>query len=1747
MLQGATHGSRLPCDCKPGDRTPCRTVLLREVSSGERGIAWLQVLTVAAVVIVLGHYGQGRDALIGVRTTRMSEILPLRFRFSDDLTIRAFLETVTNQIATAESHLVPLAWLLDHYPLFSARRPHYDVAVDFVGSRTQVPSAEVVVRCTATSASFHRSKQSITAGTAGRLPDHVRVVLTTLSAGDSVLVGDISPLTAKERDEILVNRNNTAIAYRRGATLHELVDEQARARPDAVAVSFDGAHLTYRDLVTRANRLAHQIMAARVRPPIPVGVCVQRGIDMVVAKLAVLKIGAPYVPLDPEDPDLRLKHLLRLGEVGLTVVSSATAARLLAITAVVDMSAQHDHPDEPVAAGNTASDPAMVLFTSGSTGEPRAVELTHRAITRIADNPSWLPLRSSDVVSQSSHPSFDWCAYQIWGALINGARLVVVPPATLLSPRELSTLVRAERINTLCVTTALFHELASRSPAMFAGIERLLVAGERLRSAELRRVLLDGPPEHVYNLYGPTENGVYTTFHECSTVDFPDVPIGRPVPNTSVYILDDRRAPVADGVVGDVYVGGDGLSPGYRGRPDLTGERFVPDPFSPGTDRMLFDTGDRAAYRPDGVIEFHGRRNFQIKIRGFRVEPEEVESRLVRCPNVRLAAVTASADSDTNRHLIAFVVPAVGGDIEAQEIRRQLRENLPAAVVPGRFVVVEELPLNAHGKLDRTRLAEVADSTSVGAAPPRQDDIDIVIAALWKDVLQAPDIGPDDDFFSIGGDSRMVMQLVHRINELFGTDIEPVALFESPTVAGFAATIRDSRGGDTRTDDKQVHSTRAPLSWPQQALWDASTLATETSLYNESFTLTVRETLDVDALAESLNDLLARHGALRIGFAETGGTETGDRVVQQIANVDTMPLTRIDLSGIPVAEQARQAELLAVQQARLPFALDRPPLVRALLIRFAPDHHKLHLIAHHLVSDGMSFSHVLARDLHALYRQRVGQAAPAAATVPTDYLNYARSQRERVTAASCAAKLRRVADELHGTRPTELPLLQPRQPISSFRGARRTCQLPSEAVEWITDLSRHHKVTFTTVLLSVFQIALHVVTGTTDLVTGLVQDSRERPELDGVCGNFVNMIPLRCDLTGDPTYSDVLARTHAAYVTGQALRGTPLSLVEEHLADELPAPLVRIAFSVQPDVLVLGPDWTAHFNTLDNGTARLDLTLFADITHVTVGLVFEYATDVVSEATVARLESAFRTTLSTVAARPDTRLSELVDPGSANDGGDVGAMTVQAVTEAWTTQLGAAPSSPNSDFFESGGNSIRASRLIAAVRTRFDIDIAHTSTLTRTFLGESTVNSLAKGLTALLGDHEGKHRRGLRPSAHIDFATESMLPAGLEFPTPPTTPRERPESVLLTGASGFLGSHLLKELLTRTDATIHCLVRARSRRHAEDRIRAGLRDYGAGADVDLSRITPVPGDLAAARLGLTEADYDRLAHEVDTVFHNGAWVNFIYPYEKLKESNVTGTLRMLRLSATGRPKRLHYISSQGVFSSQGVLGVTEVDESTRLTNPGHLFMGYVESKWVSETLLRQARERGLDVSVYRPHDIGGDSASGCWKVTGFVCSLIRSFTEIGAIPDYRLPLDLTPVDTTARAVVDLALHGQSAKPVYHLNNPRYALISDLKPLLDDAGHPVRTVPAAEWDDLLLRHTAEHPDSVIAPFTHLFTERWTDQNLSVVDLYLEGRMPRIKCATTWDSITDPSVTCPSGRRLLPKYTDYLARIGFLGSQ
>ena len=654
-------------------------------------------------------------------------------------------------------------------------------------------------------------------GTVERMWEHYQALLAALLA-DPARPVSATPLAADdERRVVLEEWGRAESEYPRDATVHALFAEQARARPHAPALDWDQGITTYAGLDAQSERIARRLRALRLGAEARVGVAMERGPALSAAVLAVLKAGGAYVPLDADFPAQRLSRMVADAGVAALVVADQVPDALadfrgpvLRLDAVdadgeadsADAAASADRADAgdappPFAAPESL---ACVLFTSGSTGAPKGIGITHRGIVRLVRGAGWARLDGDARVAQAASPSFDAFTMELWGALLNGACSVGIARDTLLSPAALPARVREGRVTTLFLTTSLFNEVAREAPDTFAGLRDVLLGGEAADPDAVRRVLAGDPPERLTNVYGPTENTTLSTHHAIRAIspDAPSVPIGGPVSNSRAYVLDDRMHPAPPGVPGEVYVGGDGLARGYVGKPGLTAERFVPDPFG-GAGERLYRTGDRARWLPEGALEFLGRVDGQVKVRGFRVELGEVEAALRDLPGVRDAAVTAPADAAGVRTLAAYLVPRDGAGVDAGEARAALAARLPAYMVPATFAVLPALPLTVAGKVDRGALPapHPAEAPAAGFAAPETED-ERAIAAAWAEVLGVERVGATDGFFALGGHSLRAVRIVARIEEMLGVRLPVSAIFDAPTVralAGRVARARESGDG----------------------------------------------------------------------------------------------------------------------------------------------------------------------------------------------------------------------------------------------------------------------------------------------------------------------------------------------------------------------------------------------------------------------------------------------------------------------------------------------------------------------------------------------------------------------------------------------------------------------------------------------------------------------------------------------------------------------------------------------------------------------------------------------------------------------------------------------------------------------------------------------------------------------------------------------------------------------------------------
>ena len=632
------------------------------------------------------------------------------------------------------------------------------------------------------------------AATIERMFGHFQWLLEGIVAQPDRSISDLPLLTPAEQHRLLVEWNNPRRDYPKDRCIQELFELQAENNPDAVALLDEGRELSYRALNSRANQLAHHLRKLSVGPEVLVGICVERSIEMVVGLLGILKAGGAYVPLDPSYPRERLEFMLQDSGSPVLITQQALAdvfightGKLISLDTEWKKIGQGSKSN--LALETTSDSLAYVIYTSGSTGQPKGVAVTHQAVNRLVMNTDYAPLTSTDVVAQASNVSFDAATFEIWGALLNGARLVMTTKDTLLSPRSLATAIERHGITTLFLTTALFNQMVEKIPAALAKLRYLLFGGEAVDPQRVKELLQSGSPKHLLHVYGPTETTTFASWYWVREVaeDAITVPIGRPIANTEIYILDAHLNPVPVGVVGELHVGGPGVARGYLNRPELTAERFIKQPFSNDPHARLYKTGDSVRYLADGNIEFVGRIDDQVKIRGFRIELEEIEAVLAEHPALQEAAVLAREDVPGDKRLVAYVVAKHGSSPSSGELRAYLKQTLPDYMIPFAFVSLNELPLNPSGKIDRRALPAPDTGCSTSIAP--RSSVEEVLAGIWRDVLQVEQAGVEDNFFELGGHSLLMAQVMSRVRDTLQLEIPLRALLEAPTISGLAEAI----------------------------------------------------------------------------------------------------------------------------------------------------------------------------------------------------------------------------------------------------------------------------------------------------------------------------------------------------------------------------------------------------------------------------------------------------------------------------------------------------------------------------------------------------------------------------------------------------------------------------------------------------------------------------------------------------------------------------------------------------------------------------------------------------------------------------------------------------------------------------------------------------------------------------------------------------------------------------------------------
>ncbi len=1145
------------------------------------------------------------------------------------------------------------------------------------------------------------------ASTAARLLAHyVALLLAAVEAPEAPL-SRLPLLSAAERHQAIREWNDTASNFPR-RSVHRLFAEQAAARPDSVAVVWEGGELSYGELARRAGRIARGLGRLGVGRESRVGLCAERSGEMVAAVLGILAAGGAYVPLDASYPRQRLELLV--ADAGLAALVGPR--RLLELLpdglprlALEELAIDElELPGPGAAAAAAWADPAAwddpaglayVLYTSGSTGKPRGVEVGHRAVVRLVRDTGYLSLGPGEVFLQLASMSFDAATLELWGPLLNGGRLVLYPPRPF-SLGELAEVVRRHGVTTLWLTAGLFHLAVEESLEGLAGLRQLLAGGDALSRPHVERALAALPGVELIDGYGPTENTTFsTTWRLRRGLGAGAVPIGRPIAGGEAHVLDRALEPAPLGSMGELYVGGAGLARGYLGDPARTAERFVPDPFAASGGLRLYRTGDLARWRADGVLEFLGRLDQQVKVRGFRIELGEVESALLRHPRVREAVVVAPADGARDRRLVAYYVAgeAAGGEPagapaagpEAAELRELLQALLPAYMVPSAWVALAELPLTPNGKVDRRALPDPAEGRPAGerqVAAPRTP-VEERIAAIWAEVLglnrgldrgldppaaPAPrglSVGIDDDFFALGGHSLSAARVVARLRQAFGVDLALRELFERPTVAALARRIEAALGAGAEVAEgalvplaPALRGGPLPVSFAQQRLWFLDRLAPDNPAYNIPVAFVLEGPLAPAALAAALAEAVRRHEVLRTRFVEVDGEPW-----QEILPPRSFQLPVVDLAGLPQEGGRRDGERtrLVGEEAVRTFDLRRGPLLRASLLRLAPpagERHLLLLTLHHVVYDGWSEG-VLLGELSALYGAAVERRRSPLPELRIQYADYAAWQRAW-PAEVLDRQLAFWQRELAGAPAAlELPTDRPRPAAQSFRGGSREMRLPVDVAARLAGLARREGATAHMLYLAAFAALLFRYTGERDLLLGVPVANRTRPELEGLVGFFVNTLALRVRVDGEVDFRRLLAAVRETSLAAFAHQDVSFEAVVEALRparDLSRNPLIQAVLSLQsarPAALgeATGRSEAAAALRLEpvqiaeRTTAKFDLALTVvegePAAARPASMELEYAADLFAASTAARLLAHYAAILAAATEAPEMAVSLL--------------------------------------------------------------------------------------------------------------------------------------------------------------------------------------------------------------------------------------------------------------------------------------------------------------------------------------------------------------------------------------------------------------------------------------------------------------------------------------------------------------------------
>jgi amino acid adenylation domain-containing protein len=1108
---------------------------------------------------------------------------------------------------------------------------------------------------------FHYDGARLERGMVERIAGWYQNLLAAGLANAEAKVSELPLLSEAERQQLLVEWNKTAAEYPAAKCLHQLFEVQAERTPERVAVRCGELAFTYQQLNARANQLAHYLRRQGVGPDKLVGLCLERSAETMVAVLAILKAGGAYVPLNPDNPPARLRQQMEGAVVVLTQSKlSLQVPEFPGAKLVLDAEPKPwvGEPTSNPSCTTTPENLVYVLYTSGSTGVPKGVAVRHRNLVNYADFIS----KRLEAAKHSEGLQFatvstlgaDLGNTCIYPSLISGGTLHVIGYETATDGVRFGEYAAKYGIDVLKIVpshmAALLQTQSEAEQAKKLLPRKYLVFGGETLTAKLLEKIEALPSScEVLNHYGPTETTVGSLTLTLKSYGWKSnrlssIPIGRPIQNTQVYVLDQNLQPVPVGVRGELYIAGAGVTAGYLNQAEKTAERFIENPYSTDGTCKMYRTGDLARYLEGGEIEFLGRGDDQVKVRGFRIELGEIEAALARYAGVKQALVLARENEQGDKRLLGYAV-VQGSNVTGEQLRDYLKQEVPDYMVPQAIAVLAKFPLTPNGKIDRQALPEPQAAQRTSIAP--RNETEQKIAEIWAEVLRRdlPSISIDDNFFDLGGHSLMATQVVSRIRRGLSVELPLRTLFEHATISALAREAQKIAGieqGEVLALKRVSREEPLPLSFAQQRLWVLDRIEPDNPLYNIPRAFQLKGLLDIPSLTRALNEIVRRHESLRTTFA----TGNNGEPVQVISASSQLDVPIINLTEFAEPERESSAREFAIREEQTPFNLSTGPLVRARILKLGADEHILLLTMHHIVSDAWSAS-IFFQELEALYEAFTQGRPSPLPELALQYADYAAWQRAYLQGGLLEQQLDYWREHLKGApRLLELPADRPRPDVRTFLGAHEAIPLAAEVASAAKEFSQKEGATLFMVLFAAYNALLSRYSGEQHIVLGTDIANRTTPETERMIGFFINLLPLHTDISGDPTFRELVSRVREAALGAYAHQEIPFDKLVEDLRPERSLshnPIVQALFVMQntpPQRRELA-EVQMRGLPVPITRSKFDVAVFIRESPAGAFQDWVYSTELFDRGTIIRMATGFETILRNALSHPERRISEL--------------------------------------------------------------------------------------------------------------------------------------------------------------------------------------------------------------------------------------------------------------------------------------------------------------------------------------------------------------------------------------------------------------------------------------------------------------------------------------------------------------------------